>query len=428
MNSKKSDFQKTRQWLATQQDVMRDRVIRWASVNSHTYHLTGVRTTADLIRKEFSQSLGGVMESLETDLVEQISDAGDIKQVQLGPLLILRKRPEAKRRALLVCHLDTVYPLANEDGSEKIIEEEKFLRGPGVTDAKGGIAVMLSVLEAFEKEKDLHDCGWTVVINADEEIGSPSSREWIKKLSREHEVGLVFEPPYPDGALVGERKGSGSFTIISRGLSAHAGRDLARGRNAVIALSKCALRVHALNGCREGLSVNVAIMHGGKAINAVPDLAVLRFNARLKNNEDRPFFRAELEKIVHEVSQEDDLKIELHGDFSAPAKPMESPTVALFEFIKNVGGEMGMDIQWRPSGGVCDGNRMQAEGLPTVDSLGGEGDHIHHPDEYLEIASLTRRAELSFLTLCRWAELDAGQSPFKKKPLQNFHQDSGERK
>ena len=65
-----------------------------------------------------------------------------------------------------------------------------------------------------------------------------------------------------------------------------------------------------------------------------------------------------------------------------------------------------MKLTWTSSGGVSDGNKLAAAGLPVVDSLGPRGGKIHSPEEFLRIDSLVERAKLSALVLMKIA---AGQ-------------------
>ena len=112
------------------------------------------------------------------------------------------------------------------------------INGPGVADAKGGIVVMLAALRALESSPLAGSIGWDVLLNADEEIGSPGSVHVVKKLASRCDVGLLYEPALPDGTLVSWRKGSGNFTFVVRGRAAHAGREFEKGRNAIVAVSR----------------------------------------------------------------------------------------------------------------------------------------------------------------------------------------------
>src|SRR3546814_3053876 len=82
---------------------------------------------------------------------------------------------------------------------------------------------------------DLSRLGYEVVINSDEEVGSPSSARLIEQAAQGKIAALTYEPALPDGTLAGARAGSGNFSVLVIGKSAHAGRNPEEGRNAIVA-------------------------------------------------------------------------------------------------------------------------------------------------------------------------------------------------
>ena len=131
-----------------------------------------------------------------------------------------------------------------------------LFRSPGVADMKGGLAVMLRALQAVESV-GVSGFGYEILINSDEEVGSPGSAALIAEAARGKNAALTYEPSaLPDGTLAGARPGSGNFSILVEGRSAHAGRNPEEGRNALLAAADLALRLVAAK--RTGLTVNPA--------------------------------------------------------------------------------------------------------------------------------------------------------------------------
>ena len=62
---------------------------------------------------------------------------------------MLAVRPEAERRFLLTGHMDTVFPADHPFQSATWLDTDT-LNAPGAADMKGGIAVILHALAAFE--------------------------------------------------------------------------------------------------------------------------------------------------------------------------------------------------------------------------------------------------------------------------------------
>jgi len=249
--------------------------------------------------------------------------------------------------------------------------------------------------------------GWEVLINADEEIGSFGSRHYLVDSAKKADIGLVYEPSLPDGTLAGPRKGSGNFTLVITGRAAHAGREHHLGRNAIAALSRAVIAIDALTGGRPELTVNIGRIDGGGALNVVPDLAICRFNVRIKETEDQTWLLSAIENIVERANSEEGYTAKLHGGFSRPPKPMTPSLQHLFDLLQACGSELNIPIHYKPTGGCCDGNNLAAAGLPNIDTLGVRGANIHSDKEFIITDSLTERAKLSALILHKLASGEA---------------------
>jgi len=380
---------------------MLDQVLAWAAVNSGSRNLGGLERMADLLADAFA-ALPGVLRLEEPAPVQSVDSAGKKTQLKHGRHLHLTVRPTAPVQMLFTGHMDTVFALDHPFQQTRWLEDG-VLNGPGVADMKGGLAVMLAALKAVERSPAADRIGYEVVINSDEEVGSLASAPLLAQAARGKRAALTYEPAaLPDGTLAGARPGSGNFGIVVRGRSAHAGRNPEDGRNALLAAADLALRLDALK--REGLTVNPSRIEGGSPSNVVPDLAILRVNLRPRTPEIEAEAKREIETAVAAVSSAREVQIELNGGFGRPPKPLTKDAEALFNLVKQAGADLGQDIAWQPSGGVCDGNNIAACGVPVVDTMGVRGGKIHSMEEFLVTDSLAERAALSALTILRLAE------------------------
>ncbi len=379
---------------------MRAQVERWSAINSGTGNLAGLAEVAALLGDAFT-ALPGELRLVDPAPEESIAPDGSVRIVTRGQHIHVAVRPGANRRILLTGHMDTVFPV--DHPFQTLCEVEPgVINGPGVADMKGGIAVMLAALTAFEGSDAASSLGYEVLLNSDEETGSTTSAALIAELARGKIAALTYEPAaLPDGTLAGARPGSGNFSFIVIGKSAHAGRNPDDGRNAVIAAADLALRLAALR--KTGLSVNPAKIDGGGPNNVVPDHAVLRVNLRPLTPELEAEAKAEIAEIVSEITRIHDVTIHLHGGFGRPPKPLDAPAERLFGLVRDCGADLGQSIAWKATGGVCDGNNIAACGVPVVDTMGVRGGAIHSDSEYLIVESLAERAALSALTLYRLA-------------------------
>jgi glutamate carboxypeptidase len=267
---------------------------------------------------------------------------------------------------------------------------------------KGGIAVMLAALQAFEAGPAAASVGYDVLLNSDEETGSLSSAALIAELADGKAAALTYEPAaLPDGTLAHARGGSGNYSVVITGRSAHAGRNPQDGRNAVVAAAALALELKVLETAE--LTVNPARIDGGSANNVVPDHAVLRFNIRPRAEQAAAEFSVKFAHLLRNLEADHEVATHVHGGLSRPPKPVDAAAQRLFELVQRTGADLGQGIAWQASGGVCDGNNIAACGVPVVDTMGVRGGAIHSPDEFLIASSLSERAALSALVLHRLA-------------------------
>jgi len=375
----------------------------WSAINTGTANLTGLATQAAALAEACS-TLPGQVELVEPAPVTAIAQDGAEVARAHGKHLVLRVRPEAGRRVLLTGHMDTVFPPEHPFQDQRWIDGET-LNGPGLADMKGGIAVILHALTAFERTEGAARIGYDVMINSDEETGSLSSATLIAELARGKDAALTYEPSaLPDGTLAHARGGSGNYSITVTGKAAHAGRNPHEGRNALVAAADLAVRLKAMG--HDDLSVNPAKIDGGSANNVVPDHAVLRFNIRPKSTEAAETFERNLKALLEELQALHDVRLHLHGGITRPPKPVDERAQKLFDLVRTCGAELGQTIGWQPSGGVCDGNNIAACGVPVVDTMGVRGGAIHSPQEFMIVPSLAERAALSALVLTRLASGD----------------------
>jgi glutamate carboxypeptidase len=385
-------------WIDQQYSRMVTLVEQWSLVNSGSSHLAGLDKMRQQLVKTFA-SLDGRIEEHPLPDRKVVDDAGNVHLISSAKAISIVKRPEAKQRLLFCGHYDTVY-FETDPFQTTVRRSDDILNGPGVADMKGGLIIMLIALEAFERSPWASRIGWEILMTPDEEIGSPSSTPLLQAAAKRASCGLVFEPAM-EGCLVNQRKGSLNCTLVVRGKRAHAGRDFHLGHSAVYALSHF---IHLLEECvdpHKEITINVGHIQGGGGTNVVPDLAICGFNIRARDKRDFQEIRKKIDSLIAICSKRTGIVFELFEDSYREPKPYEGAVVQLFDQMRSCAGELGLPTEMRLSGGVCDGNTLAAAGLPTIDSLGAEGGHLHSSEEYLVLPSLVQRAKLVALFLMK---------------------------
>ncbi|MBA2711568.1 MAG: hydrolase [Tatlockia sp.] len=385
-------------FLSAKQPEMIAQLHHFCKINSGTDNLAGLSLMSQALNAYF-KPIADNIKVLEFPPIKTISMEGKSIEKQCGNALFISKRPHLTRRILLCGHMDTVYGAAHPFQKLTYINDN-HINGPGVADMKGGLIVMQQALACFEQFPGANELGWDVLINADEEIGSPASSGLLEKIAANYQAALVYEPAMnATGTLAKNRRGSGKLTLVARGKSAHVGRAFKEGKNAICHLAKALLEIHALNDLDNGITLNVGKIAGGEALNMVPDIAVAKLDIRISKPEDELWVREQI-AILMEKMADSDYSLSIYGAFNRPIKKVCPATERLFRRIQNIGAELGLKIDWKDSGGCCDGNNLAQSGLAVIDTLGVRGGDIHSENEFILVDSLVERTRLTTLLLC----------------------------
>lgn len=309
-------------------------------------------------------------------------------------------------RILIAGHLDTVHDPAGPFQSLTINADNKTAVGPGCVDMKGGLVIAAAALEVLHDLKI--DCAWSFLLNSDEETGSYHSEAAIRAAARTHDLALALEPALPDGSLVVERAGSGQFKVETYGKSAHVGRDFTSGVSAVTALANVLVELSKLPEPARGMIVNVGPIKGGEVTNAVPDFAQAWGNVRFPNPDGCDELARRIDALATPADAPADRlpRVVIKRSFNRPAKPLTPGVQFLADSAKAAAGDLGQPMPFGKTAGVCDGNILQDEGLPCIDTVGVRGGGLHTPSEWIDLPSLVERCQLLAILISRLSRAD----------------------
>lgn len=297
---------------------------------------------------------------------------------------------------LLLCHMDTVFPLGTID-KFPYGESGGKITGPGTLDMKGGIVIALAAIEQAQR------LGWkrsiTLLCTSDEETGSLTSREHIERLAGESGLVLVLEGGLVDGALKTWRKGVGEFRVRTRGRAAHSGGDHEKGRNAIEEMAHQVIAIQKLTDYSRQTTLNVGVIQGGTVSNVVPEEATIQVDVRVM----QPGEWERLEVEMHSLKPAlDGTSMEVSGGLNRPPMPFDDRMKATFERAKSIAAHMGMDLKAGGTGGASDANFVAPLGVPVLDGLGAVGEGYHSEREYIFADSLEERTKLVAALLQNW--------------------------
>jgi glutamate carboxypeptidase len=327
---------------------------------------------------DHARSLGGRVK------VHRQRDFGDVVEVRFGR----RAKAAARKPILLLGHIDTVWPVGTLKSMACRIAEGR-LWGPGVLDMKAGVAMAFTAIEMLT-EANLLERQVVLLLNTEEEVGSPVSRPITERLAGECSAVYVLEPAQ-GLAYKTARKGTGNWRIEIEGIAAHAGVDFEKGASAIRELARVVDTVSGWTGFRAGVTVCVGMAGGGTKSNVVPAEAWAEVDVRLARKADAlPIER----RFAALKARDSRCSIALSGGINRPPMERTRGTVALFKRARTLAAELGLTLREAATGGASDGNFTSALGIPTLDGMGAVGEGAHARHESILIEHLAPRTAL----------------------------------
>jgi len=321
---------------------------------------------------------------------------------------------EGRSRILIVTHMDTVYATGTVAARPMRVEGGRIL-APGAADMKAGLLAAIYAVEALEALPWRPFGEIVLLFTADEEIGSPESKELIVATAKECDAALVMEPARQSGAIVVARKGITDYRLDVQGVSAHAGVEPEKGRNAILEMAHQIVTLQALNGSVPGGIVNVGKMQGGTALNVVPDAATAGVQVRAPDPEGL----ARLDELMRGVAASPAVA----GTTASLAVLKRVPPMArtaanerLVSLARVVAEELGFGLEAVATGGASDACVVAQTGIPVIDGPGPIGGAAHSPREWLAHDSIVPRTALLAGLIARIAEsgeVASGQPGFR---------------
>ena len=306
---------------------------------------------------------------------------GDVLEVRFGPA------HSARKPILLLGHLDTVWPLGTL-GTMPWRKRDGRLYGPGVLDMKSGVAMALTAIRALKQLGVSRPI--TLLLNSDEEVGSPASRPITARLALASQAVLVLEPAQ-GLACKTARKGVGGYRIEVTGVASHSGVDFASGHSAILELARLIEKVAGFTDLRVGRTVNPGVISGGTRANVVAEHAFAEVDVRIA----RAGAAARVEKLFRRLRcAAPACKLEITGGINRPPMERKPGTVALYKQARKLAAELGFQLDEAATGGGSDGNFTAALGIPTLDGLGAVGEGAHAAHESILIEHLVPRTAL----------------------------------
>lgn len=350
-------------------------------VDSKSGYEEGVNKVIDIMANRFSKAGWHVTES---------NCPGS------GKVLFATNKPGLESfDVLLSAHADTVQVVGNAEKYPLTVGEDLIAHGAGVADDKSSLTALWWVAKGLPKEvNDKLDIG--VIINPDEEVGATKCvEEKLAEAGQKAKVAVVFEPGRPGNGAVKVRKGSSPLTFDFTGVTAHAGNEPEKGRNAIEAMALAIPQIKAIAQKYPGVTLNADVISGGTVSNAIAEKGTVKFDFRFKDNDSRDAVIDEVQKMC-DAGFAPDVKCELHYQKSSALflTPQSEEVIKLVDQATKALGQQ--PLEWLEVGGASDGNVFSGAGAAVIDAMGVVGGDLHNAEkEWSDLNTVQPRIQLN---------------------------------
>lgn len=317
-----------------------------------------------------------------------------------GDVLMLDYPGTGTNRLVALAHYDTVFDTGTVQARPARVDGD-VVTGPGVFDMKGGLVQVVWALRALDV-LGVPRPSLQLVLNGDEEIGSPFSRSILEELSRGADAALVLESSV-EGAVKTARKGVGLFRVTATGIEAHAGLEPELGASAIDEIARVVVALHAGADLDRGTSINVGVVRGGSRPNVMAGSATADLDVRVSTAAEQ----ARVDDLLASLRPRDGrVRLTLSGGWNRPVMMRTAGIARMYDLARAAAGQLQFDLQEASVGGASDGNFVAAMGIPVLDGLGAVGAGAHARHEWISISGMVERAALAAALIAVFGQPD----------------------
>ncbi len=369
-------------YLVEQESAMFDLLERLVNINSYSANPDGVNRVVDVL-EEVTTEMGYTTRRLKNDTSGDNFVAENQARITNGG------------GVMLVGHMDTVFP--PEMGFDTFRHEGNKIYGPGVTDMKGGLVIGIFVAKALQAA-GFGDIPLGLFFNADEEIGSPHSRELIVAEAKKSDFCFVMEGSGMGGEVVTGRKGRTVFDLTVEGQADHAGQTTFPKPSAIVEIAHKITALETMNDPEQGTSLNIGLVEGGVGPNTVAAKATARCEVRFVNTDSGDTVWTAIEKIAN-TSTLDGTSGSIEVLTNRPPMVTNDTILSLYAEVEKSAQEIGMEVESVFRGGGSDANTISQAGIPVLDGMGPSGAKYHTTNEYMLADCMVKQALLTAVSV-----------------------------
>ena len=289
-------------------------------------------------------------------------------------------------------HTDTVHPKGLFP-APVVRREGDRMYGPGTLDCKGGVVAALMAMDALKrlgyKKRPL-----ALWLMPDEETSSIQSGKATINYIVERAKGAVAFLNLEGGdygKAVVSRKGILRLELTVHGIAGHSSQCY-KYANAVTEAAYKIIELEKMKD-KEGLTCNCGVIHGGTVGNSVCAKCTFIADIRFATMAEKE----EAVRIVHEVADTvhgPGCSCEIREVSFRPPMEAAPANYELLDKINKISAAVGLPhMEPKRALGGSDAAYSTMAGIPTLDSIGYNGEDCHSVKEYVNMSSILLAAK-----------------------------------
>lgn len=324
-----------------------------------------------------------------------------------GAMIQVKIKGNGIAKIAMIAHMDTVYQKGDSKKQPfKVLDGKAY--GLGIQDDRAGIAVILHTLKIIQAAGINSFGELSILINADEEIGSPGSKEAIMALGEANDLVISCETSGTKADYVRLATSSiarAELTVV--GKAAHSGANPDFGRNALYEMAHQVLQTRDLSNIAPGVKFNWTLAQAGTVRNMIPPEAKATADIRANKMSDFDLVEEKLrQRIQNRLIPDTTVRVDfIRG--RPPLVPTEK-SLAVAKMAQSIAKEIQwpLDILETPTGGGTDAAYAQVRSQGAViESFGlqGFGGHTDNA-EYILIDSIKPRLFIASMLIDQFSK------------------------
>lgn len=315
------------------------------------------------------------------------------RQFDVGDIRYFSNHSHDTNDVLILAHLDT--PYSSRDFAP-FRETKLKLFGTGITESKGGIAVLLITLQALRFTKRLRQVHCGILFTTDDSLGGMHSASIIADYAQRSRHVLGMKWGDLDGGIVTSAHGRDDYTIEMHGTE-HDGRPTISGFIPAVCKKIVSLDRLTTDQCRVMIkSLSASTSYGG-----APDYAslsvVTSFTSKQEGDSVEKKIRHAVKRNTANISAE---------TFRGIGREPVSETLAtrkFYDVVAQIAAEI--DITTKAASRLVSSDISYVpEGIPALEGMGPAGAGFRSAEEYILRDSAMDKALLLALVMRQCAQ------------------------